>query len=66
MATVIVRDLQCEVTYTIITRGTDGTTGEFIGPRSFHGNITAGPCPLMQTITIATTSMIGKFLGLKL
>jgi len=54
MATVRIINLRCEVTYYIIAGGRDGNTGELIGPRSSHGTITAGPCPLV------TTSMNGK------
>ena len=47
MATVTVSDLQCGVTYTIIAEGT--LNGTFVGPESSHGNITAGPCPVMTS-----------------
>ena len=44
MAIVIVNGLQCGVTYTIIAGGT--LNGDLVGPRSSHGNITTGPCPV--------------------
>jgi len=59
MATVRIINLQCEVAYTIIAGGRDGGTGELVGPRLSHGNITSGPCPVMTT-TMITTSMTGK------
>jgi len=49
MATVRLINLQCEITYTIIAGGRDGNTGELIGPISFHGTITAGPCSVVTT-----------------
>ena len=60
MATVRVANLQCEVTYYITAGGRDGGTGELIGPRSSLGTITAGPCPVVMTTTMITTSMTGK------
>jgi len=39
---VIVKELECEVTYTIIVGGK--LNGDLVGPRSSHGTITAGPC----------------------
>jgi len=61
MATVTVRDLQCEVTYTIIAGGIDGGTGELVGPRSSHGTITADPCPVavLPTTILAHPSITG-------
>ena len=61
MATVTVRDLRCEVTYTITAGGIDGGTGELIGPKSSHGTITAGPCPvtILPTTILAYPSVTG-------
>jgi len=47
MSTVLVDGLGCEVTYTIIAGGT--LNGDLVGPRSSHGTITAGPCPVIIT-----------------
>ena len=59
MATVTIDRLQCEVTYDIIAGGT--LNGALVGPRSSHGTITSGPCPLpMLTPSVATPSMNGK------
>ena len=70
IATVTVDGLQCEVTYDIIAGGT--LNGALVGPRSSHGTITSGPCPLpmptpsvatslsMPTSSVATLSMNGK------
>ena len=60
IATVRVTNLRCEVTYYITAGGRDGGTGELIGPRSSLGTITAGPCPVMMTTTMITTSIAGK------
>ena len=53
MATVTIDGLACGMTYTIIAGGT--LDGDLVGPRSSHGTITAGPCPL---ITVTTTANI--------
>ena len=45
-ATVAVDGLECEVTYTIIAGGT--LNGDLVGPRSSHGTVTAGPCPISK------------------
>ena len=59
MATVTVDGLQCEVTYDITAGGT--LNGVLVGPRSSHGTITSGPCPLpMPTPSVETPSMSGK------
>ena len=59
MATVTINGLACGVTYTITAGGT--LDGQLVGPRSFHGTITAGPClPMITTTTVATTSMTSK------
>ena len=59
MSTVILNRLACGVTYTITAGGT--LNGQLVGPRSSHGTVTAGPCPLViTTTTVATTSMTGK------
>ena len=44
MATVIFNGLQCGVIYTIIAGGT--LNGDLVGPRSSHGTVTVGPCPI--------------------
>ena len=38
--------LECEVTYTITAGGT--LNGDLVGPRSSHGTVTAGPCPISK------------------
>ena len=59
MAVVTVDGLMCEVTYTITAGGS--LNGTLVGPRSFHGTITAGSCPLPKpTPTAATASMTSK------
>ena len=59
MATVTVNGLMCEVEYTITAGGI--FDGQLVGPRSSHGIVTAGPCPLiMTTTTTVTISMISK------
>ena len=59
MATVTVDGLECEVTYDITAGGT--LNGTLVGPRSSHGTITSGPCPLpMPTPSVETPSMSGK------
>ena len=50
MAIVAVNGLDCEVTYTIIAGGT--LNGDLVGPRSSHGAITAGPCPVFPQCPI--------------
>ena len=47
MAAVPISDLQCGVTYALIAEGM--SNGMFVGPASFHGNITTGPCPVMTS-----------------
>jgi len=58
MATVRIANLHCEVTYYITAGGT--LNGDLVGPRSSLGTITAGPCPIVMTTTMITTSMTGK------
>ena len=61
MATVTIDELACGVTYTIIAGGT--LDGDLVGPKSSHGTITAGPCPLITvttTTTITSVSVTGK------
>ena len=59
MATVTVDGLECEVTYNITAGGT--LNGALVGPRSSHGTITSGPCPLpIPTPSVETPSMSGK------
>ena len=57
---VTINELMCEVTYTITAGGT--LNGILVGPRSSHGNITAGYCPIVMTTTsiATTTTMTGK------
>ena len=50
MAAVAVNRLDCEVTYTIIAGGI--LNGDLVGPRSSHGTITAGPCPVCPQCSI--------------
>ena len=56
MATVTIDGLACGVTYTIIAGGT--LDGDLVGPRSSHGTITAGPCPLITVTTTATITLV--------
>ena len=59
MATVTVDGLECEVTYNITAGGT--LNGALVGPRSSHGTVTSGPCPLpIPTPSVETPSMSGK------
>ena len=59
MATVTVDGLECEVIYDITAGGT--LNGALVGPRSSHGTVTSGPCPLpMPTPSVETPSMSGK------
>ena len=62
MATVTIDGLACGVTYTIIAGGL--LDGDLAGPRSSHGTITAGPCPLM-TVTTTATITSGTIAGKK-
>ena len=45
MATVTINDLQCGVMYNITAEG--ALNGTLVGPGSSHGNVTAGPCPVI-------------------
>ena len=47
MATVIINDLQCGVTYNITAEG--ALNGTLVGPGSSNGNVTAGPCPVIAS-----------------
>ena len=47
MATVIISDLQCGVTYNITAEG--ALNGMLVGPGSPHGNVAAGPCPVIPS-----------------
>ena len=47
MATVIISDLQCGVLYNITAEG--ALNGTLVGPKSPHGNVTAGPCPVIAS-----------------
>ena len=59
MATVTVDGLVCNITYNITAGGT--LNGALVGPRSSHGTVTSGPCPLpMPTPSVETPSMSGK------
>ena len=51
MAEVKFDELNCTVVYNIIAGGT--LNGTLVGPRSSHGTITAGPCPLNSVTAIA-------------
>ena len=44
-STVIINNLVCDVTYSIITGGL--LAGDLVGPRSSHGTIISGPCPVV-------------------
>ena len=44
MAIVTVNGLKCQGTYTVTAGGS--LNGDLVGPRSSHGNITAGSCPV--------------------
>ena len=54
-ATVAVDGLECEVTYTIIAGGT--LNGDLVGPKSSHGTITAGLCPINMTSNLYMHSL---------
>ena len=61
MATVTINDLQCGVTYNITAEGV--LNGKIMGPRSPHGKIAAGPCPVITSectyVTVhAKTSLV--------
>ena len=47
-----VNGLQRGVTYAIIAGGT--LNGDLVGPRSSHGNITTGPCPLSPVCPVTS------------
>ena len=47
MATVTINDLQCRVTYNITAEGALNET--LVGPKSPHGNVIAGPCPVITS-----------------
>ena len=51
MAVVTIHGLECEVTYNIIAGGILNKT--LVGPRSSHGNISAGPCPILSSSSIS-------------
>ena len=55
MATITFDGLNCSVVYNITAGGL--LNGTLIGPRSSHGTITAGPCPLNSITTISATGM---------
>ena len=55
-ATVTVSGLECGVTYTITAGGT--LNEDLVGPRSSHGTITAGPCPIDMTSMYITCQHI--------
>jgi len=55
MSTVIVNNLVCEVTYTIIAGGL--LAGDLVGPRSSRGTIISGPCPVMVIPATSLFSM---------
>ena len=44
MATVIVNELECEVTYTTMVVGT--LDGDLVGPRLSYETVTTGTCPV--------------------
>ena len=47
MAAVSVTNLQCGVTYNITAEGT--LNGTLVGPKSSHGNVATGPCPVIAS-----------------
>ena len=47
MATVVINDLQCGVTYNIIAEGMLNET--LVGSRSSHGSIAPRPCPVISS-----------------
>ena len=53
MAAVVVDGLNCRVTYNITAGGKLNET--LVGPRSWHGTITAGPCPINSVNIISDT-----------
>ena len=53
-ATVMINGLKCGVTYTITAGGT--LNGYLVGPRSSHGNIVAGPCPVTSSTVSPSAS----------
>ena len=50
MATVIINNLQCGVTYDITAEG--ALNGTLVEPKSPHGNVAAGPCPVIASMYI--------------
>ena len=53
LAAVVVDGLNCRVTYNITAGGK--LNGTLVGPRSLHGTVTAGPCPINSVNTISDT-----------
>ena len=47
MATVVINDLQCGVTYNITAEGV--LNEMLVGSRSSHGSITPKPCPMISS-----------------
>ena len=47
MATVTMNDIQCGVIYNITAEG--ALNGTPVGPKSPHGFVTAGPCPVIAS-----------------
>ena len=62
IATVAISDLQCGVTYSLIAEGMSNKT--FLGPALSHGNITAGPCPVMTSECIANNVAIYMYVSM--
>ena len=56
IAIVTVNGLECGVTYSIIAGGT--LNGDLVGPRSSHGNINMGPCPLASNSLLCIKHLI--------
>ena len=52
MATVTINDLQCRVIYNITAEG--ALNGTLVGPKSPHGNIAAGPCPVIASMYVCS------------
>ena len=55
MAAITINGLKCALVYNITAGGT--LNGTLVGPRSFHGTITAGSCPINCITTTSASGM---------
>ena len=60
MATVTISGLQCGVTYNITAEGR--LNDALVGPRSSHGSISAGPCPVIASEYIYKSTYIATYI----